>query len=786
MSFLRYLLVTLCVSFFVSVEGVSCDYTNLAPPEWAHDQGPNPETPEGRTLIDLMADYPYMPGVSEVIMGYQKFRPAFAQVFYRLTNEDPLKILIQGQDATHIAEAAGRTATAGFGGRAQHMAGYFGVDWGAGFWNTYQNTIRGQYGSFDHPYIYFNQGKAEVRFGSYVDPHLWALTHEGPQARWRNDFQEELIKQHPELRLMILFGSAARDSAASFVESRGGSVEPRTSEKSMKDTQVPLTELKYAGGNNQFPVLIGKQGQDLYAEFLDRKMDYSKSGDREDAIASIENNLEWFMKRMVFTKAGPYKNGLLHRAQLGGYDLGKMMINGEPTINLRGLSLSDGSPIEQDLLVTQYPHPSSLSRMTREDASEVVRKRLEVFAPYIEKGWEITPDPGHTNNFAQGEPYQYGREDIGPEYYPYGTPLTRQVPVSTASRMRGAPDVIIWGTRDRVEFDPEEIEAARNSVASETLDPNQVWAAPTTGVEHRYQFDRGPGEYAKVMTEALDVETIFEPKPGKSYKKDGIHAFNVKNHPEVGPFGHYRGNFNQPRVLILADPHQQNGLITSVGMTGARGQYLQGLMNDIGVSDNYLAIKTVPFRMEGASQEEWSTVLEQTQGYRDAIFEKFLAENQPEMIIADGPKAKAELERILGKDDPRIINIQRGKTSGYGIRGAGKRIVEKFDSFQGKVKGEMADIPRSHLPNLARHWEGRGGDQVVSAKPGDPNEGLAFAVVAPKQATEQKVTLSPRTQKEVDTVQNKLQAGGFMLGGESVEQYRARTQKEESDLSLEN
>jgi len=94
---------------------------------WAYDPGPDPNTAMGRELIEIVASQPYMPGISLEMTGSQKFRPAFGPTLWRMIQApNSIKILFLGQDGTHIAEAAGRTATAGFGGRAQDMAAHFG------------------------------------------------------------------------------------------------------------------------------------------------------------------------------------------------------------------------------------------------------------------------------------------------------------------------------------------------------------------------------------------------------------------------------------------------------------------------------------------------------------------------------------------------------------------------------------------------------------------------------------------------------------------------------------
>jgi hypothetical protein len=109
-------------------------------PLWSYDAGPNPNSKMGRELIDITASIPNMPEISKKIMGRkQKFRPAFGPIPWRMRQEsNKVKMLFIGQDGTHIAEAAGRPATAGFGGRAQDLANYFGVNEGAAFINAYK------------------------------------------------------------------------------------------------------------------------------------------------------------------------------------------------------------------------------------------------------------------------------------------------------------------------------------------------------------------------------------------------------------------------------------------------------------------------------------------------------------------------------------------------------------------------------------------------------------------------------------------------------------------------
>jgi hypothetical protein len=214
-------------------------------PDWSYDAGPNPDSSLGRELIDITANIPNMPEVSNKIMGRkQKFRPAFGPIPWRmLQEENKVKMLFIGQDGTHIAEAAGRPATAGFGGRAQDLAKYFGVNEGAAFINTYSFTIKGQYGIYGTPYIYTDKNESKVRTANIVSNNLWAMSMspKSPITKWRNSLVDWIIRNNKDsMKLIVLFGGAARDAIATFAQMRGAEVESRY-ETQMKNIQVPET-----------------------------------------------------------------------------------------------------------------------------------------------------------------------------------------------------------------------------------------------------------------------------------------------------------------------------------------------------------------------------------------------------------------------------------------------------------------------------------------------------------------------------------------------------------------
>lgn len=773
---------------FLSLALVVSSTASANLPKWSYDAGPNPNTAMGRELIDITANIPNMPMLSNKIVGRsQKFRPAFGPIPWRmLQEENKVKMLFIGQDGTHIAEAAGRPATAGFGGRAQDLAKYFGVNEGAAFINTYSFTIKGQYGVYNTPYIYKKDGKTSVKFANFVDNKFWLLSMglDSPITKWRNSLIDWIIRNNKNsMKLIVTFGGAARDAIATYAKSKGAVVEAYA-QKDAINIQMPETRSEYAGGNNTFPSLVGRNGKDLYEKMLGRKLKYSDLKDQKAVVADLKARLQDYIDEMVFTKGGDAKNGMVEMAQLGGFNLAKMYVKGKKTRSLKGLVLDDGTVVENDILIVELPHPSSLSRTVMDadsyaegkaQASKRVMNKVRALNKYAKKGWRIEADPGQTNFYAQGKTYEYSRTDIGPEFYDFGTPKNRMVSKSTARRMSGNAHVVIIGTRDRGNFSSSDIKRLTNEKASIDYNPENLFTARPKTMDMRYTFDPGPGEkFAKIMVKNLDFKKIAKAKDGKSFENHGIAAYNIKSHPSVGTFGHYRGTFENPEVIVMADPMGYDDIATARALTGSRGQYLQNMMNDAGVKDNYLVFKTVPVAMDGASKKEWETVIDQTKGYRDAVFAELLKTAKPKVVIADGLYAFREARRIFDGTGVTVLSWRRkGTKASHQYRNVVKKLnkLGVFGEFKSKAK--MADIPRTHLSFYARVWEGTSGDRVVTSR-GLQYKGVAFAVVVPKWATRHESGLMKSSEEGVENMIEVLEEGNLPLPYETIPGYIRR------------
>lgn len=491
-----------------------------------------------------------------------------------------------------------------------------------------------------------------------------------------------------------------------------------------------------------------------------------------------------------------------------------------------------------DIVFVGAPHPTSLSMgemSNRGSAAKKVEKELlKPLRAEYKRGW-IPPQPeaGLESPFLKNEPYKYDRGIIPPSHGDPGITDLRLLPVSTASR--DGKSMIVIGTRGRATFSKSAIKAMEKDRPADRSLPKShyVLTGRPQFEETLFTYDRGPDHnFSSLLFKSLEKNKIFwvkdefdsqaqdiflmvdNAKSGQHlslleqfderarkiiekvikkakyedfteddvyenvgrimYSINGIAAFNSKSHPDAGFFGHYRGSFENPRVIILADPIGYDSFITSKAATGERGQYLHGLMRDLGVGNDYLVLKTVPFGMDGATDKEWQKVLERTQDYRDALFAELLDSKKP-LLIADGDYAAQELKRLVGSKKFTKIE-QSADDAQYGIVAAGKKLSKKrvFRSVSSDdITGDRADIPREHLTWIARVWEGTSGDRVITASD-KANSGMAFAIVAPDWARKNKVHFTESSRKDLVSMLTRLATAGEPFPGESLTSFVKR------------
>ncbi len=746
-------------------------------------------------LIDIYAEQPEYMLMADQLLEDQKFRYIFGLMMTRTYFDfNAVKVLFIGQDATHIAEAAKQPGTSGFGARVQSIGNYFGVDQSVATTNDFFSTIKGQYGSFDHVYVEKDKGGSwQIHQSAYVDNELWLMTNgrDSEILIKRELFWEWMIKNNPEsLKLMIMFGGAARDGWAEFLIGRGAKIGTKFNAERLQNIRVPETNLVSAGGNNEFPVPLNKEGKDIYEILLGKKPNYKTPEGQAEAVKALRDAGQKGIDMMVFTNGGIKGSGIVNAAQLGGYDLENVEINGQKTNSIKGLVLSDGTIVKDHIGFTMSSHPSSLSKMEPAAASAALKKSFERLLNLKKLGWRVPPDLDQNgklrrNSWDEGIDYEYGRADIRAGYFEFGAPDDRRVSRADASRLDA--QTIVAGSRDRVDFDRTVLAQVKKAMPSSPKDPNDLWSVRPRQKAARYIFDRGPGvEIAQLLMSQLDRDLIFEPKPGMkvmdksgrndiTFETNGIDAYYTKTHPGTGFFGLHRGSFQNAKVLILADPHGLDDWNTSRALTGARGQHLNALMNDLGFGDDYLVVKTVPVGMDGATAEEWEILRQRTEGYREVAIKAALSSGKIEMIFTDGEIAKLEMQRILKKIEAtqvRVVSIQReGMDPASGIIKAGQEVNPKA-----KFSGSMRDISRAHLPWWARIWEGTSGDRVIDAK--GKYRGGVRALVAPDWVVKQVVTPSPLVAKSISLLRKLMESLGLRIETQSIPDYLAENRKD--------
>lgn len=569
----------------------------------------------------------------------------------------------------------------------------------------------------------------------------------------------------------------------------------------------------------------------LRQQALDKPFDY-RDGDFKTlqgvstylAEYILTKNPKLAIANMVFSNGGPHGNGVLRPEQFGGWDIKTMTVNGKPTRSIAGLQIpcagskvgpcaSASSVPAPDVVFVGAPHPTALSMSEQQRPGSAAKSvEAELMAPLreeLKRGWKAPqPEKGLESLFLAGnKPYQYGRGVIPPSHGDPGITAMRLLPVSTAQR--DGSHMIIIGTRDGVKIDQARVKQMMVDTPSDArlLKSHNILTGRPRFTDWLYEYDRGPSKkFSDLLFKSLDQQAVLTPKAefSKEYEEElkkksakaktgedffeayldanseifeiyGIDAFDIKSHPEAGFFGHYRGTFENPKVFILADPHGYDSFITSKAATGARGQYLNGLMHDFGIGDQYLVISTIPAMMDGATDSEWETALEKTKKYRTDLVTSIL-ELRPSVILADGKFAAQELRRL----GVTFIEIKQDQDPAAGIKDAGKKIAA-LKKFKGTPSGERIDIPRSHLTWVARTWEGTSGDRVITALD-RANKGKAFAIVAPDWARNAKTYFTAEEQKELQSMVDTLAKNGEPLPKEDVATFLKRRQSCKTEL----
>ena len=741
--------------------------------EWAYDNGVDPNTKMGKELLDLLAEYPDAAKFAVEFLGKQKLRvPWGINTFRGLLAPNSIKILFMGQEGVHQSEASTRPGGSGFGLRVQAIAWQLGVWFGAATTNSYMNTIFGQYATYNTPYLEIDNGKIKVRTANMVNNNFWLFSHaeNSPIAEFRNKFLDWIIRNNKDsLKLIVTMGGGAADGMAGFLKAKGAELNPQVPEEQSKKIVAIRTKLVSAGGNNEFAVPLDHEGNDLYKKVLgEENPNYKDQAVRDRAVKLFSENIHKYLPNVSLIGGGLNSSGLVSTAQIRGYDYGSMKINGKRTRNLKGLPLSDGTSMG-DLAVLDIPHPSALARKNRiRTAGKVLTKRFKLLKPYRHFLDSIVEEGMRSSFFEDGKMI-FNKQAIPHSHYDFMTPGIFTLGSGQVSRPNKYSIGI--GSKTRINVSKDVAKDRLFAKPNEYPEKGQIYTNRASKGEERYHFDRGPGvDLAKKMIQSLDEKQIFAKKRGKSWSKDGVSAFYSSTHPDVKFFGSYRGDLQNPKAVVFADPAGYDDLLTKKALTGARGQYLHGMLEDLGYKHDYAVFKTVPFGMDLATKSDWEYILEKTKSYRDIMYQH-LIDTKPEVIFTDGKYAQRELARIAGDLYMPVYNIERIESKpSEGIAKVMKQISPKFS----KYKAHAENIPVMHMPLFMRLWWGTTGDRVWPVE--NKERGKLFITQVPYWAANQnKFTGQDElTRSYLDSLFRLQESLGLPIGQEDHDKHLER------------
>ncbi len=234
-------------------------------------------------------------------------------------------------------------------------------------------------------------------------------------------------------------------------------------------------------------------------------------------------------------------------------------------------------------------------------------------------------------------------------------------------------------------------------------------------------FDPGPGEeWAKLL---MGEEVGFEWPDFKDLGVTAPISFGI------GPM--YRGRFSVARVLIVADQESHDDLFTGRALSGDGGQKIQHFLRNIGITDSYVIIRTLPVDTLDLEEKEVRAISThpQVRRVRGEIIERILSRDRQgsptKLIITVGVHAK-EVFRKIDTDLP-VIHLE-GACEPKAVENWNKALktISKLDyevdvepAFKPYKKNRFSEtrleINRYDLPFHTRRWMGTSGSLASRA-----------------------------------------------------------------------
>ena len=648
---------------------------------WEYDQGPEYDS----EILQHLMSLPNYRTLGRKVMGafgereQERFRWHWGPVFYRgRLGKNQVKVLIIGQEGGQDEAFSKRAFTGGTGQSMQHFLNYIGLNQNYLFLNTFIYSIRSQYQDVE-----VDEKTKDEKLPNAFEGDVWlAQSLESPIARHRNELFDLVLKQNPDLRLVVAVGSGAKDSVQTWVKAHGG--------ECTKFRDVSSCDASVLGPNVELigvlhPGAKGQAKNDAERKQIAAGLERSFQAAADRAARLIHLNPDW----LPLDEGATRPNVLVQEDEEG---------NESVTFDKRYDDRNDPVPHRDFSFGLIWTMGKGSTTSNRQGASIV---------PFS--------DDGH---YAKNRKYEV--------YFPRSESINK----------------IEYSGYQEIEGD--------------------VSYEPTKSDLNAY--DRGPGsEFAKLLMGG----------------EEGLHwpdfeKLGAVSHASFGHGAVFRGRLDEATVLVVADQHSHDDMMRGRALIGDAGQKLQHFLRNMGITQSYAIIRTLPVDTLGLDAKKVRKISthKQVERVRKAVLERILSRNNTLVILTVGEHA-ADAVSKLNTDKISVFNLKSAsdKNAAEDWSKQLKRILkvkyprddqklERAFTYKDKDwKNTRLEINRRDLPFGTVRWIGTSGnltERALKDRRGNYTPGDYYKISMPGWANAEKAS---RLSKEESAA---LSDGGWL------------------------
>jgi uracil-DNA glycosylase len=251
--------------------------------------------------------------------------------------------------------------------------------------------------------------------------------------------------------------------------------------------------------------------------------------------------------------------------------------------------------------------------------------------------------------------------------------------------------------------------------------------------EGRRQYDQGPGaEFAPLMTNWPDFA-----------------ALGITSHKSLGFNGTFRGNPENAKVVILADQESNDDMFSTRALTGTGGQKLQTLLNNMGLKNDYVIVRTLPVDSIDLSVSKVKEIASNSEVVRsrNAILERILQKGKTKLFITVGPVAASLVPATYNPAGVPLVSLDAPEQNSHVAQwqSAISKLSVPGISLQKAYDGSLSVIPRTDLPIHTRWWMGSSGTRSARAKVNGVYNGDYYQFNAPNWVSTKNYPANPQS-----------------------------------------